>query len=189
MRNFPPHCLAALVAVTILGGCAYVRDDGVDEPPAPGESVAEARATSYLESEIAVLASIAETLPQSSLESQRAALESATRDYIRDGGMAYRLRLALVLALADRELRDLERASELLAEPVTPAEQPSGQALSQLLAQLVAAVQAAQAQQDDLIAQQAAHCAALQEQLDRLKDIEKQINERAQLSRLPIRDD
>lgn len=189
MRNFTPRCLASLVAVTMFGGCAYVRDHGVDEPQPPHESVAVAHPPDCLEAEIASLASIAETLPQLSLVSQREELEAATRDYVLDGGMAHRLRLALVLTLADKELQDLERAGELLAQPVTAREHPASHALSLLLSLLVAEVQSAHAQRSDLIARQAVQCAALQERLDRLKDIEKQINERAQLSRLPMEDD
>ncbi|MFU8821045.1 MAG: hypothetical protein ACNA8G_05755 [Gammaproteobacteria bacterium] len=189
MRNFQSRCLAALVAVTLFGGCAYLRDGDVDEAQAPGESIAAERAPSYLEAEIISLASIAETLPHLPRASQRDALEAAARDYAREGGVAQRLRLALVLTLADKELQNLEWASELLAEPVTVPEHPAGDALSQLLSLVVAQVQLAQEQRTALVAQQAAQCAALQQRLDRLKDIEKQINERAQLSRLPIEDD
>jgi hypothetical protein len=189
MKNFLPRCLAAFVAVTLFGGCAYLRDGGVDEPEAPRESAAEERAPSYLEAEIVSLASLAETLPHLPLASQRDALEAAARDYARDGGVGPRLRLALVLTLADKALRNLEWAGELLAEPLTVPEHPAGDALSRLLSLMVAEVQSAHEQRTALVAQQAAQCAELQERLDRLKDIEKQINERAQLSRLPIEDD
>jgi hypothetical protein len=189
MRNFPPRCLAALVAMTLFGGCASLRDAGVEEPQAPRDRVAAERAPSYLEAELVALASMAETLPNLPVAAQRDALEAAARDYARDGGVAQRLRLALVLTLADQELQNLEWAGELLAEPLTVPEHPAGDALSRLLSLMVAEVQSAHEQRTALVAQQAARCAELQERLDRLKDIEKQINERAQLSRLPIEDE
>jgi hypothetical protein len=119
---------AAVLAMT--GGCALVGPDGFGpRQPCIGA-----------EPQVSELASLADALPQLPLEEQREQLAAAERDWEADPGVLQSARLALVLVLADRELRDLDRARTLLADP---AEGGSGHesGLAALLHSIVERVQ------------------------------------------------
>ena len=172
--------------------------DGLPGAAETADTVQPAQPVRSAEAEISALASFADTVPMLTTESQRQVLDAAEQDYQQTGGTFARLRLALMLALADRELRDLERAGELLAESAAAPEHPAHLGLSQLLEMLVAALQAEERQGREMLAAEQARCRAateqarcdaLEEQLDRLKDIEKQMNERAERPLLPMDDE
>ena len=200
IMKWRPGRMLALVAGVGLGGCALVSGGGPDaagSPPAASESPPAARSA---EGEISALASFADTLSMQSVQSQRQELELAERELERIGGAEQRLRLVLVLTLADEELKDLERARVLLAESVATPGHPAHIGLTRLLAMLIAEQQErrnrqqlAAARQDDAelakLARERAECQALEERLARLKDIERQLNERAQPATLPMDDD
>ena len=162
------------------------------------------------EANVEVLAKDAATLTGLPTWAQRMELEEAEHDYEREPRFPQRMRLALLLTLADEELQDLDRARELLA--VVPTAAPAhaqDQGLNQLLAMLVAEVQAGQArgaagdrhgspnslQQDqvrrleELLAAEREHRRVLEEQIDSLKDIDRQMNERERPRSLPLDDD
>jgi hypothetical protein len=201
MRKRCHHRLIALIAALMLGGCAVLPEQDPHDVPGAAETaevVQPAQPLRSAEAEISALASFADTVPMLTTESQRQVLEAAELDYQHTGGTFARLRLALMLALADQELRDLERAGQLLAESAAAPEHPAHLGLSQLLEMLVAALQAEQRQGRELLAAEQARCRAateqarcdaLEEQLDRLKEIERQMNERAQRPLLPMDDE
>lgn len=200
IMKWRPGRMLALVASLGLGGCALVSGgglDGVGTSPAASESPPTSRSA---EEEISALASFGDTLSLQSVQSQRQELELAERELERIGGAEQRLRLALVLTLADDELKDLERARVLLAESVATPGHAAHLGLTRLLAMLIAEQQElrnrqqlAAARQDDAelakLAQERAECQVLEERLARLKDIERQLNERAQPATLPMDDD
>jgi hypothetical protein len=189
------------VAVLTLGGCAWLLDEGHDRSPDPGEAVQQtqwAQPERSAEAEISALASFADTVSLLTAESQRQVLDAAELDYEHTGGAVARLRLALLLTLADKELQDLERARELFAQSAVAPEHPAHIGLSQLLEMLVTSLQAEQRHGRNLLAAERARCQAateqarceaLEEQLQRLKDIERQMNERAQRPTLPMDDE
>lgn len=202
VKDTAPWHFLVLIAGLVLGGCAMVAPNGTGTS---GTSRAIADATEReqsAETEISALASFGDTLKLLSPESQRQELEQAERELERGDGSLERLRLALLLILADEDLQDLERARVLIAESVVVPEHPAHVGLARLMAMLVAELQATQhaAQQaleqaaeerhdDGMLAAERAECEALQERLARLKDIEKQLNERAQPSTLTMDDD
>jgi len=201
MKDFCPRRSLLLVAALTIGGCAVIPQDDGDEVRSSIDTTAVSHPEVSVEADIMALAGFADTLSLLPVDSQRQEAEQAERDYERSGDTARRLRLGLLLALADDPLRDLDRASELLAESVEADDQTAHGGLARLLATLVAAMQLEQQQQrqlrqslkqhddNDLLAAARARCLALEEQLDRLKDIERQINERAQPPALPMDDD
>lgn len=200
MKDIRPRHFLAVMAGLTLGGCAVVAQQGsgaAEESPTIGQAPqSEEQST---EAEISALASFGDTLNLLSPDSQRQELEEAEREFERNDGSIERLRLALLLTLADEELQDLERARVLIAEAVVVPEHPAHVGLARLMAMLVAELQttqhaaqgaAQQDQQDDgMLAAERAECEALEEQLARLKDIEKQLNDRAQPATLPMDDD
>lgn len=206
MRDKAPRCALALVAALAFGGCAMVAPNG-NGVLGTSRAIAEApEGEQSAETVISALASFGDTLTMLSPESQRQELEEAERALQRGDGSLERLRLALLLTLVDEDLRDLERARVLIAESVVVPEHPAHVGLARLMAMLIAELQATQvaAQQaveqaveqaaeqqhdDGMLALERAECEALQERLARLKDIEKQLNERAQPSTLTIDDD
>lgn len=190
----PPGILLAIVGVA-LGGCVLVPSKETDSAETSRPASESSQLVRSAEAEISALASFGDTLSLQSTDSQRQELEEAERDLERVGGAEQRLRLALVLTLADAELKDLERARVLLAESVVTPGQPSHIGLARLLAMLIAEQQAMRKQYgeamraDAMLADERAQCQALEERLARLKDIEKQLNERAQPAALPMDDD
>ena len=198
MRKRRHHRLIALIAALLLGGCTVLPEQGPDGLPGAAETADTLQAARSTEAEISALASFADTVSMLTTESQRQVLDAAEQDYQQTGGTFARLRLALMLTLADEELRDLERAGQLLAESAAAPEHPAHLGLSQLLEMLVAALQAEQRQGHEMLAAEQARCRAateqarcdaLEDQLDRLKDIERQMNERAQRPMLPMDDE
>ena len=201
MSQRKPHRGLVPVAVLLLGGCAWLLDDGQDRLPDPGEAEEEARILQperSAEAEISALASFADTVSFLTTASQRQVLDAAELDYEHTGGAVARLRLALMLTLAGRDLQDLERARDLFAQSAAAPEHPAHIGLSRLLEMLVASLQAEQGHARDLLAAERARCQAateqarceaLEEQLQRLKEIEKQMNERAQRPALPMEDE
>lgn len=162
------------------------------------------------ERQVFALASYADTLSQLSAESQRQELAEAEAAYATDPGSMQRLRLALVLLLADREVRDLDRARELVSEPASDAGYPANTGLGRLLQVIAVTWQAEQAQSDlalaaaqlecrsdrdaahrrqvqrleGLLEEEQARCALLESQFHELKDIERKIHEQSQPPRL-----
>jgi hypothetical protein len=198
MREGFHHRSIVLIGALLLGGCAALPEHDPDGVPGAGESADTVQPARSAEAEISALASFADTVSMLTIESQRQVLDAAEQDYQQTGGTFARLRLALMLALADEALRDLERSGQLLAESAAAPEHPAHLGLSQLLEMLVAALQAEQRQGREMLsAEQArcraateqARCDALEQQLDRLKDIERQMNERAQRPLLPMDDE
>lgn len=191
----------ALASAILLGGCALWSAQPVD----PGQERA-----SMTERQVFALANYADTLSQLSPESQRQELAEAEAAYAADPGSMQRLRLALVLVLADREVRDLDRARELVSEPVSDAGYPANSGLSMLVKVIAVAWQAEQAQSDlalaaaqlecrsdrdaahrrqvqrleGLLEEEQARSAVLESQFQELKDIERKIHEQSQPSRL-----
>jgi hypothetical protein len=201
MRERCHHRGIALIAALLLGGCAALLEQDPHRLPGAAETadaVQPAQPARSAEAEISALASFADTVSMLTTESQRQVLEAAEQDYQQTGGTFARLRLALMLALADEALRDLERSGQLLAESAAAPEHPAHLGLSRLLEMLVAALQAEQRQGREMLAAEQARCRAateqarcdaLEQQLDRLKDIERQMNERAQRPLLPMNDE
>lgn len=186
MTQSVPQAMYAIIAVLTLGGCVPARPDSRDESPrasVPGEPAGSGVA------EITALASFANTLTLLSPESQAQELEQAEQDYGRTGGAAERLRLALLLTLAQDELQDLERARELLDMADPAAEHPAHVGLGQLLASVVAVRLAEQRNSSEKLAAERAGSEKLQQQLEELKDIERQMNKRAQRPALPMQDE
>jgi hypothetical protein len=207
--------LCCLIALTLLGGCAAIFPEhggppsgSEDAPYKPGSP----------EADIHSLAAYASDFSQMTAGAQRKELKAAERAFAQNGGSMQRLRLALLLSYADGELQDLDRASELLAQPAAATGTAVDHGLGELLATLVARMQAEQrragsetranheahqasrdadssAQEQKLrrleamLAAERAQCRALEEQLRSLKDIERQINEREQPPSLPLDDD
>ena len=191
----------ALASAVLLGGCALWSAQPVDS----GQERA-----SMTERQIFALASYADTLSQLSPESQRQELAEAEAAYAADPGSMPRLRLALVLVLADREVRDLDRARELLSEPAFDGAYPANAGLGRLVQVIAVTRQADQAQADlalaaaqlacrsdrdaahrrqvqqleALLEEEKARCAVLESQFHELKDIERRIHEQSQPSRL-----
>lgn len=190
-----------LASALLLGGCALW-------PMSPVDSGQER--ASMTERQVFALASFADTLSQLSPESQRQELAEAEAAYAADPGSVQRLRLALVLALADREVRDLERARELVSAPVFDAGYPANTGLSMLVQAIAVTRQADEAQSGLALAaaqlacrgdrsaahrrevqrlegqleEEQARCAVLEAQIQELKDIERKIHEQTQPSRL-----
>lgn len=186
MKQPAPHARYAIIAVLTLGGCANGLPHGGDEsPPA---SMPEVPSWSGV-AEITELASFANTLTMLSPESQAQELERAEQDYARTGGSIERLRLALLLTLGQGELQDLERARGLLAEADPAAVHPAYAGLGELLASVVAVRLAEQRNSSEKLAAERARSEALRKQLEDLKDIERQMNERAKRTPLPMQDD
>jgi hypothetical protein len=196
----PGHGSLVVLATFLLGGCTIPTQSGTGD--GAGASVAPCPADSGA-APLASLASFAETILLLSAESQRHELAQAERDYDRDGDSDQRLRLAMLLTLADESLRDAGRAHTLLAEVADDETQPAHGALARLLAMVATAEygngSAAQREIDEvpknevqrleaLLAAERAQCRALEQQLNSLKDIERQINERAHPATLPIQD-
>jgi hypothetical protein len=98
--------LAAAAALGMTGGCALVSPDryGPQQPCIGAEP------------QVSGLASFSDALAQLPLEEQREQLAAAERAWEAEPGMLQSARLALVLLLANRELRDLDRARMLLAD-------------------------------------------------------------------------
>jgi hypothetical protein len=206
MRQLRLRHSFVLTGAFMLGGCMAVPYDVADEMQPRARWLGEHCPIDSAEAEISALASFAETLSLLSPASQRQELDAAERDYEREGTAVRRLRLALLLSLADEELRELDRAHELLTAAPEGPERVAHIGLRRLLALLVAELQAEQPEQpeqpvqaereeqrqhalDALLAAERARCDALEEQLDRLKDIERQINERSRSPTLQMDDD
>lgn len=196
MKQSAPRARYAIIAVLTLGGCANGLLHGGDEsPPA---SMPEVPSWSGV-AEITELASFANTLTMLSPESQAQELERAEQDYARTGGSIERLRLALLLTLGQGELQDLERARGLLAEADPATVHPAYAGLGELLASVVAVRLAEQRNSSEKLAaerayseelaEERARSEALRKQLEELKDIERQMNERAKRTPLPMQDD
>jgi hypothetical protein len=193
--------LACAALPGLLGGCALW-------PTSPADS-GQQRA-GMIERQVFALASYADTLAQLSPESQRQELAEAEAAFAAEPGSEQRLRLALVLALADREVRDLDRARELVSEPAFDTGYPAYTGVSMLVRAIAATGQAEQAQSDlalaaaqlecqggrdaahrhqverleGLLEDEQARCALLEAQFHELKDIERRIHEQSQPSRL-----
>lgn len=193
--------LAFAVLPGLLGGCALWSTSPADS----GQQRAD-----ITERQVFALASYADTLAQLSPESQRQELAEAEAAYAAEPGSEQRLRLALVLVLADREVRDLDRARELVAEPAFDAGYPAYTGLSMLVRAMAVTRQAEQAQSalalaaaqlecrggrdaalrhqvqrlEGLMEEERARCALLEAQFHELKDIERRIHEQSQPSRL-----
>lgn len=181
---------AAVLAMT--GGCALVGPDrfGPQQPCIGAEP------------QVSELASLADAVPQLPLEEQREQLAAAERDWAADPGLLQSARLALVLVLADRELRDLDRARTLLADP---AEDGSGHesGLAALLRSIVERVQLEQERsaRDDFraatdadarteiqrlerrLAVERAQRHAMEAELDELQDIKRKFDELKNIER------
>lgn len=199
--------VAWLSAVLLLGGCAALERAG--EAPSKVSGAHEVGGSP--EADITTLVGHGLTLTGLPPWAQRMEIDEAASDYEQDPGSANRMRLALLLVLADEELRDLDRARELLAAPGIDAERAGDQSLNQLLTMLVAVAQderrpvesdppVQQAPEESirrdqvrhleaLLAAERAHCQALEDQLNSLKDIERQMNERERPRSLPLDDD
>ena len=191
----------ALASAVLLGGCALWSAQPVDS----GQERA-----SMTERQVFALASYADTLSQLSPESQREELAEAEAAYAADPGSMQRLRLALVLVLADREVRDLDRARELVSEPAFDGGYAANAGLGMLVQVIAVTRQVDQAQAEQALAaaqlecrsdrdaahrrqvqqlealleEEQARCAVLESQFQELKDIERRIHEQSQPSRL-----
>jgi hypothetical protein len=199
--------VAWLVGVLLLGGCAALERGGEASPKVAGTHAVGGSP----EADVTTLAGHGLTLTGLPPWAQRMELDEAASDYEQDPRFANRMRLALLLALADEELRDLDRARELLTTAEVPARHAEDEGLNQLLTMLVAMAQDGQrkgecepaAQQaseeairrdqvrrlETLLTAEREHCRALEEQLNSLKDIDRQMNERERPRALPLDDD
>jgi hypothetical protein len=196
-----------LVSVWLLGGCAALERAGEASPNADGKLAVCGPA----EADVTTLAGHGLTLTGLPPWAQRMELDEAASEFEQDPRPANRMRLALQLVLADEELRDLDRARELLTAPGVDAGRVEEQSLGQLLTMLVTVMQDTKRQEEPepvvqqlseesirrdqvrhleaLLAAEREQCRALEEQLNSLKDIERQMNERERPRSLPLDDD
>lgn len=198
--------LLAAITLLLFGSCALIPQQRHNAPHPPAANLAYT-----MEHHTSTLAHYAETMAQLTPESQRQEIEQAERDYAADRRAITRLRLALALALADQEFRDLDRASALLAEPTADADHPAHLGLGRLLRSLVGSLKVENgnddhclpadheasslpdtAQQDEVIRLAAEletereHCRELQMKLEELRAIERQFSEREQPGTPPL---
>jgi hypothetical protein len=201
--------LLAACTPVLFCSCALLPQHS-DNPPRP----AVANMAYTVEHHTSALAHYAETLAQLTPESQRQEIEQAEREYAGDRRAIIRLRLALALALADDEFRDLDRASALLADTAADADYPVHLGLGRLLSSLVGSLKIEDekgdhctladhaapvhsglpdsAQHDEVsrlaaeLEMEREHCRELQMKLEELKAIERQFSEREQPGTPPL---